>query len=116
MRKVRNNPAVKRLARKSFQASRTRNSIAAIAIGLTAVLFTAVFTIGIGIVEDTQKSSMLQAGGDAHGAIKDLTQEQYEILAQHPSIRECGRDIVMAHAVENPEFLIKAPCGNPLPG
>ncbi|MCI8417471.1 MAG: ABC transporter permease [Lachnospiraceae bacterium] len=105
MRKVRNNQAVKRLARKSFQASRTRNSIAAIAIGLTAVLFTAVFTIGIGIVEDTQKSSMLQAGGDAHGAIKDLTQEQYEILAQHPSIRECGRDIVMAHAVENPEFL-----------
>ena len=105
MRKVRNNLAVKRLAKKSFQGSRTRNIIAALAIGLTAILFTAVFTIGLGILENTQRSSMLQAGGDAHGAIKNLTQEQYEILAEHPSIRECGRDIVVAHAVENPEFL-----------
>ncbi len=105
MRKVRNNQAVKRLAKKSFTASRTRNTIAAMAISLTAILFTAVFTIGLGIIENTQRSTMLQAGGDAHGAIKDLTKEQYDILAEHPSIKECGRDIVVANAVENPEFL-----------
>lgn len=105
MRKVRNNPAVRRLASRSFQASRTRNIIAAIAIALTAILFTAVFTIGLGMVESAQRSMMLQAGGDAHGAIKDLTPEQYEILKQHPSIRECGRDISVAHSVENTEFL-----------
>lgn len=105
MDKVKSNPAISRLAVKSFRANRTRNTIAAIAIALTAVLFTAVFTIGIGLGEQMQHSTMLQAGGDAHGAIKDITQDQYEILKQHPSIKECGRDISVAAGVENPEFL-----------
>lgn len=105
MRNVRNQQAVKRLAAKSFQANRTRNTIAAIAIALTALLFTAVFTIGLGMIEDTQRSAMLQAGGDAHGSIKNITEEQYKILAQHSSIVECGRDMLVAYGVDNPEFL-----------
>lgn len=105
MRKVRNNQAIKRLSSKSFQASRTRNIIAVIAIVLTAVLFTAVFTIGIGIVESTQRSSMMQAGGDMHGSIKRLTQEQYEKLKTHPSIKESVCDMPVSQEVQNPEFL-----------
>ncbi len=38
MRKVKNNQAIKRLAMKSFAASRTRNIMAVIAIALTAGL------------------------------------------------------------------------------
>ena len=105
MRKVKNKKAVKRLALKSFKANRTRNTIAVAAIVLTAVLFTAIFTIGIGIIIQTERSSMLQAGGDAHGAIKDVTQDEYDILKKHPLIKECGRDIVVAHSVNNKEFL-----------
>jgi putative ABC transport system permease protein len=105
MRNVRNRQAVKRLAAKSFRANRTRNTIAVIAIALTALLFTAVFTIGLGMIEDTQRSAMLQAGGDAHGAIKNITEEQYEILKQHPSIVECGRDMSVSYGIDNPEFL-----------
>lgn len=105
MRKVMNNKAVKRLAARGFITSRTRNIVAVIAIVLTAVLFTAVFTIGIGIAEDTERSAMLQAGGEAHGSIKNLTQEQYDILKEHPLIKECGRDIVVAASVVNSVFL-----------
>ena len=105
MHKVKNNKAVKRLAVKSFGASRTRNIMAIAAIVLTAVLFTAVFTIGLGLIKHTEQSSMLQAGGDAHGAIKELSQEQYDILKKHPLIKECGRDIVTAYSVNNQEFL-----------
>lgn len=105
MRKVKNNKAVKRLAVKSFSSSRTRNIIAIAAIILTAVLFTAIFTIGMGLVKYTEQSSMQQAGGDAHGAIKDLSQEQYDILKKHPLIKECGKDIVTACSVNNQEFL-----------
>lgn len=105
MRKVMNNMAVKRLAARGFIASRTRNIVAVIAIVLTAVLFTAVFTIGTGITEDTEHSAMLQAGGDAHGSIKKLTQEQYDILKKHPLIKECGREIVVADSVVNSVFL-----------
>ncbi len=105
MRKVGNAGVIRRLSMKSFRESRTRNRIAAIAILLTAVLFTAVFTIGIGLTEHAQRSMMEQAGGDAHGAIKGLSQEQYEILREHPLIRECGRDVLVAYGVKNPEFL-----------
>ena len=105
MRKVKNNKAVKRLAVKSFSSSRTRNIIAIAAIILTAVLFTAIFTIGMGLVKYTEQSSMQQAGGDAHGAIKDLSQKQYDILKKHPLIKECGKDIVTACSVNNQEFL-----------
>lgn len=105
MRKVKNNKAVKRLAVKSFGASRIRNIIAIAAIILTAVLFTAIFTIGLGLIKHAEQSSMQQAGGDAHGAIKDLSQKQYDILKKHPLIKECGRDIVTAYSVNNQEFL-----------
>lgn len=105
MGRVKNSRALGRLAAKSFGANRTRNTIASITIGLTAVLFTAVFTIGIGLAENIQHSALIQAGGDVHGTIKNLTRQQYDILKRHPSIRECGRDIVVANSVENPEFL-----------
>lgn len=105
MGKIKNNQALRRLSVRSFGANRTRNLIAAIAIGLTAVLFTAVFTIGTGLAEQVQRGAMEQAGGDAHGQIKNLNMEQYEILSRHPSIRECGREMVVANSVENPEFL-----------
>ncbi len=105
MRNVRNNQAVRRLAQKSFRANRTRNLVAAIAIMLTSLLFTSVFTIGLGIIKDVQRSAMKQAGGDAHGSIKNITQEQYEILSRHPLVKEHGRDIVVADSLVNPEFL-----------
>lgn len=105
MRKVRNNQAVRRLSQKSFAANRTRNFVAALAIALTAVLFTAVLTVGIGIVQDTEKTLMLQAGSDLHGVIKDVTKEQADRLKRHPSVKECGRDLLAANGVANPEFL-----------
>ena len=105
MRKVKNKKAIRRLAVKSFQANGTRNVIAAIAIALTAILFTAVFTIGLGIIETSQRYSMEQAGGDMHGTIKNITKEQYDILKAHPSIIKCGKEMSVAYTVENPEFL-----------
>ncbi|MDO4344662.1 MAG: FtsX-like permease family protein [Eubacteriales bacterium] len=105
MRKVKNNQVMKRLSDKSFQASRTRNIIAAIAIAMTAILFTAVFTIGLGMVETSQRSIMRQVGTDMHGVIKDLTREQYEQFRRHPSVKEEGFDVLLCEEVENPEFL-----------
>ncbi len=105
MRKVKNSKAVGRLSKKSFEASRTRNIIAAVAIALTSILFTAVFTIGLGMVESSQQNTMRQVGTDMRGVIKNLTKEQYEILRKHPSITEEGIDIAVSAQVTNPEFL-----------
>lgn len=105
MRKVKNAGAVRRLSARSFRANRTRNLVAAVAIALTAILFTALFTVGIGMVQSIEESNMRSAGGDAHGTFKDLTQEEFDILKEHPLIQEYGKNALVAYSVENPEFL-----------
>ncbi len=96
---------MRRLSARSFRANRTRNLVAAVAIALTAILFTALFTVGIGMVQSIEESNMRSAGGDAHGTFKDLTQEEFDILKEHPLIQEYGKNALVAYSVENPEFL-----------
>ena len=105
MRKVKNKKVIRRLADRSFRASRTRNIIAVLAIALTAMLFTTLFTLGIGTVENFQRATMRQSGSDCHGVIKNLTKEQYEKLSKDPSIVESADCMLMADRVENEEFL-----------
>lgn len=105
MRNVRNKQAVKRLSDKSFQSSRTRNRIAILAIALTSMLFTALFTIGIGTVENFQTQTMRQSGGDSHGVFKNLNEQEYETLKEHPLIKESAPCVIVADEIRNPEFL-----------
>ena len=105
MRKVKNQKVIRNLADKSFRASRTRNTIAVLAIALTSMLFTTLFTIGLGSVENFQQQTMRQSGGDSHGVIKDITMEEYEALKDHPLIKESAACEVLADNVANPEFL-----------
>ncbi len=76
-----------------------------LAIALTAMLFTALFTIGLGTVENFQLATMRQSGGDSHGVIKNVTMEEYEKLAAHPLVKESAACEVLSDGVLNPEFL-----------
>ena len=105
MRKVKNKKVIRRLSDRSFRASRTRNGIAVIAIALTAMLFTTLFTLGIGVMENFQNETMRQSGSDCHGVIKNITREQYDRLRQDPSIVEAADCILVADGVENEVFL-----------
>ena len=105
MRKVDNKKVIHRLSDRSFRSGKTRNIIAILAIALTGMLFTALFTVGIGLADNIQKQTMRSAGGDWHGVFKNLTREQYETLKKDPSIKECADNMLVAYEVENPEFL-----------
>ena len=106
MLKINNRKALHRLADKSFRANRGRNLIAILAIMLTTVLFTGVFSIGGNLIASFQYSTMLQSGGSAHGTFKDLTQEQFDRLKQAaPAGIILDRNIICAYEVENSEFL-----------
>lgn len=50
MRKVKNKEVIRRLSDKSFKVNKTRNLIAVVAIALTSMLFSALFSVGIGTV------------------------------------------------------------------
>ena len=105
MLKVKNQKCITRLADKTFQANKTRNIIAVIAIALTTILFTALFTIGSGAVESFQYNTMLQAGGKCHATIKFASPSIYEGVKSHPLVKETGYRLITADSVDNPEFL-----------
>ena len=90
MMNVANRKTIRRLAWKSMAASRSRNLIAVLAIALTTVLFTALFTIALSINEGIQQANFRQAGGWSHGGFKYLTEEQFEELRDDPRIEEWG--------------------------
>lgn len=86
MLKVNSKIAVRRLSNKSFRANVSRNIIAVIAIALTAILFTALFTVGSGVIENMQRQTMRQAGGDGMLYLKYINDEQFEAVKDHPLI------------------------------
>ena len=90
MLKVSNKGVIRRLSLRSLRASRTRNIIAVLAVALTTVLFTALFTIAMSINEGFQQSNFRQCGGWSHGTFKYLTEEQFEQLKDEPMISEWG--------------------------
>ena len=86
--KVSNGGCVRRLGLRSMAAARTRNLVAVLAIALTTVLFTSLFTIAASINYSFQQENFRQAGGDFHGTIKGLTWEQVEEMRTDPLIQE----------------------------
>lgn len=102
---VNNKKAIRNLADKSFRANRTRNLIAIIAIALTSVLFTTLFTMGIGTVESLQKAAMRQSGGDGHAILKYISDEEFNNVKDHPLIKEISYNRTLCDGVENEVFL-----------
>ncbi|WP_270563877.1 ABC transporter permease [Clostridium beijerinckii] len=99
-----NNAIIRRLAIKTMKANKLRNIFAVVAIALTTLLFTSLFTIGIGIKESLEKETMRQSGGYAHGTFKYLNEEELNKLKIHPLIKDFGYSIMLSMG-ENKEFL-----------
>ena len=87
MIKVSNGKCVRQLGFRAMTAARTRNLVAVLAIALTTILFTSLFTIASSINYSFQQENFRQAGGDFHGTIKGLTWEQVEEMRTDPLIQ-----------------------------
>ena len=88
--KVSNHGCIHRLSIRALLSNRTRNIVAVLAIALTAMLFTSLFTIAMSINEGIQQNNFRQAGGCSHGSFKYLTEEQCEELKGDSLIEEYG--------------------------
>lgn len=103
MMKVSNRKTIANLSRKSLKANRIRNIVAVLAIALTAILFTALFTVGGSLVKSMQESTMRQVGTSAHGGYKFLTQEQYDAVCTDSEVKDISYNIIVGFG-ENPEL------------
>lgn len=102
MIKVNNRKVISDLSRKSLRAGRSRNIIAIVAIALTAVMFTSIFTIAGTLVESFQEATFRQVGGDFHGGFKNLTREEVDQLKEDPLIRESGARLMLGYPIKPP--------------
>ena len=92
---VKNRGCIRRLSFKTLLASRKRNLIAIAAIVLTTLLFTSLFTIVLSINETNQNYQFRSVGTYAHGAFKDVDEDQVVTLSAHPKVKAAGRRTVI---------------------
>lgn len=95
MLKVDNKKSIHLLSKSSFGENKLRNLFAVIAIVLTTVLFTGLFTVAGSLITSMEESTMRQIGGNFHGGFKYLSPEQYDTLKTHPSIKEISYSVVL---------------------
>ncbi len=92
---VKNRGCIRRLSFKTLLASRKRNLIAIVAIVLTTLLFTSLFTIVLSINETSQNYQFRSVGTYAHGSFKDVDEEQIAKLSAHPKVKAVSRRTVI---------------------
>lgn len=77
-----NQKVISRLSSRNLKNSRMRNTFAVIAIALTCTLFTALASMGIGMMQVMQEQTMREVGGKFHAGLKNATKEQMESVVQ----------------------------------
>ncbi len=85
-----NQPIVRNLSKRSFLANKSRNIFALIAIVLTTVLITAVFTIGISLSDGMRQMLIHSYGRSTEVDFQYLTEDEARRVAEHPLIEEYG--------------------------
>lgn len=98
--KVKNRKTILRLSIRSFRASGRRNMIAALAIALTTILFTSLFTIAMSLNSSYQTYTFRQIGGYAHGTFKEVSEDQIQALKSHKLVKEAGKRTVVGSISE----------------
>lgn len=101
MIRVRNREIIRKLAYRDFHRSKARNIIAIIAIALTALLFTSLFTMGSGMIKSMQRADMIMSGGDRHAEINYLSDLEYNTISDHLLIKEIAYSRKLADSLDN---------------
>ena len=99
---VANKSCIRRIGFRHMKSAPARNLIAILAIALTSILFTAIFTIASSIVYSIEQTNFRQVGGYQHGGFKSLTLEQVEELKDDPLIKQYGIRHVLGIARREP--------------
>lgn len=99
-----NSKVVRKLSFRSLRANHMRNIFAILAIALTTLLFTALFTIGEGMLQLNEEQTMRQVGTSAHAGLKDVTKEQYDTIRQHSLVVDSSSHRIISMA-KNKELI-----------
>ncbi len=105
MYRINNNKCIRRIAIKQLLANRTRNIMAVIAIALSTLLFTSLFTIGYSLLQTSEYSTMRQVGGTNHGSFKYLTEQMADKLSSDEGISNISTRLIIGGPLLNEELV-----------
>lgn len=86
------------LTKRSFQNNRRRNLVAVLAIILTTMMFTALFTLAQSMEKNMTLMYLRQAGTMADASTKQITEEQIKVISEHPEVVSYGWSMVLGLA------------------
>lgn len=95
MHKVANRKIIRKLSYRTMKEKGWKNLIAILAIALTALMFTSLFTVGMSLIDSMQEATMRQVGTSAHGGFKYMTGKEYEAVKDAPQIAEISYNIIV---------------------
>ena len=86
--KVKNRAYIKRLAKNILNANKSRRNILLLAIALTSILFTSLFSVALGLGKSMETQTMKTVGTISHGSFKELSDKDISILSKDKDIKE----------------------------
>ena len=86
--KVKNKVYIRRLAKNILNANKSRRNILLLAIALTSILFTSLFSAALGLGKSMETQTMKTVGSISHGSFKELSDEDVEILTHDKDIKD----------------------------
>lgn len=93
-----NSASIRKLSNRSLKNNHMRNFFAVLAITLTGILFTAVFSLLGGAMQMAQEQTMREIGGKFHAGLKAATTQQYEKVISDPLVKDSSYNIFIAVA------------------
>lgn len=95
--------ALKQIVKNSFRANKTRNIFVVIALILTGILFSGLFTLCLNMKSISEEQTMRMVGTTAHVSYSKLSRDEYARISEHKSIRDFSYSIYLAK-LENVEL------------
>lgn len=86
--KVKNKAYIRHLSKNILNANKSRRNILLLAIALTSILFTSLFSVALGLGKSMETQTMKTIGTISHGSFKELSDKDINILTKDKDIKE----------------------------
>ncbi len=86
--KVKNKAYIVRLSKSILNANKSRRNILLLAIALTSILFTSLFSVALGLGKSMETQTMKTVGTISHGSFKELSDKDINILSKDKDLKE----------------------------
>ena len=110
MKNVNNKKAINNIATSGIKAKLSKYVILVMAVVLTSLLFSSLFSVGGSMINEMQEGAMRQAGGSSHGSFKYLTEAEYDQIKDDPKLKSVNYRIMVGNLANEELKKVRSEC------